>query len=205
MDERPSGNYIFYLRDGVYGLSGTPRPAPARGHSKRNVIQRESAAGTILKLADRLEPDGAPFAGAVIDFNTGRAAQNFRNGVRDLTIRTGQGNPRAIGLRFRASNRGAVRNASIVSGDGAGAVGLDLSSDLNGPLLVSNVTVSGFDVGVKAGGGHADSQTFERLTLRDQNGVAFLNPNWNMVAVRGLRRRGKSPRSSARTATRRAC
>ena len=193
LDDHPSGNHIFYLRDGVYDLSDTLRPAPAQGHAKRNVFQGESAAGTILKLADRLEQDGEPFAGAVIDFNTGPAAQNFRNGVRDLTIRTGEGNPAAVGLRFRASNRGAVRNVVIESGDGAGAVGLDLSSDLNGPLLVSNVDISGFDVGVKAGGGHANSQTFERLTLFDQHEVAFLNPGWNMVAIRGLHTRGEVP------------
>ncbi|MFH5802638.1 glycosyl hydrolase family 28-related protein [Alienimonas sp. DA493] len=193
LDEHPSGNHIFYLRDGVYDLSGTLRPAPAQGHSKRNVIQGESRDGTVLKLANGLTVDGEPFAGAVVDFNTANAAQNFRNGVRDLTVRTGVGNPRAIGLRFRASNRGAVRNVLVESGDGAGAVGLDLSSDLNGPLLVTNVEVRGFDVGVKAGGGHANSQTFERLTLTDQNEVAFLNPGWNMVAVRGLRTRGEVP------------
>jgi len=108
---------------------------------------------------------------------TGQApAQRFRNAVRDLTIDTGKKNPGAIGMRFMANNQGCVRDVTIRSGDMKKAhIGLDLAyPDENGPLLIKNVKVVGFDYEVRAA--HAvDSLTFEDLTLQDQNKFGLVN------------------------------
>ncbi len=76
----------------------------------------------------------------------------FDNNVEDLSINVGANNPGAIGLRFYSNNIGAVRNVEIRAGEGSGTVGIDLGyADQNGPLLISEVSVTGFDFGVRTG------------------------------------------------------
>ena len=190
LDAHPSGNRVFYLPNGVYNLSGPIRFAAAQGHAKRNVLQGQSEAGTVLRLqASAKAADGSPLSGSVVDFNNGSSAQNFRNGVRNLTVEVGPDNPLATGVHFRANNRGRMDRVTIRAAEGSGAIGLSLSNDLNGPLLITDVTVEGFDVGVRGGGGHANSQTIDGLTLRGQRTAGLLNAkgNYNALFVRGVR------------------
>ncbi|MGF1633908.1 MAG: glycosyl hydrolase family 28-related protein [Phycisphaerae bacterium] len=171
LDAHPSGNHIFYFADGVYDISNTLAPARDDGVTKRNIFQGQSQSGVVLKLADNLG-----FTGAVIDYNqnaTQNAAQFFRNSVRNLTIDTGVGN-QATGLRFNASNQGTVRDVTVRSGDGAGSYGIITGAAEPGPLLIQNVTINGFDVGLQTQLPTA-SQTVEGLTLNNQNTAGWVN------------------------------
>lgn len=188
LDDHPARNRILYLPDGVYLISDTLRwpEGPGEGaFMKRAILQGQSRAGTVLRLKDhcagfgeggRTEEGryGRPDGKAMLW--TGRApAQRFRNAVRNLTLDTGCGNPGAIGARFMANNQGGVFDVTIRSGDGAGRIGLDLGfAHENGPLLVQNVSVEGFDIGVYAWGA-VNSLTLVDVSLSRQREVGILN------------------------------
>ena len=72
---------------------------------------------------------------------------------------------------------------SIRSGDGAGAIGLDLSETEFGPALIRNVSIEGFDLGIKTPG-QPSSATLEHITLSKQR-VAGIE-NRFPLQVRGL-------------------
>jgi hypothetical protein len=85
-----------------------------------------------------------------------------------------------------------MRDVLIRSADGQGVIGLDMAfSDQIGPLLIKNTTVRGFDVGIATKGG-INSQTFEHITLENQNKVAFVN-DAGTVSIRGLTTTGRVP------------
>jgi hypothetical protein len=114
-----------------------------------------------------------------------KPAQRFRNAIRDLTVDTGSGNVGAIGIQFIANNQGCMRNVTIRSGDGKGIIGIDLSyTDEEGPCLVKNIHVEGYDFGIKST--HVvDSITFEHISLANQNQYGFYN-NGQCVSIRDL-------------------
>jgi hypothetical protein len=84
---------------------------------------------------------------------------------------------------FYANNNGMCRNVRIL---GQGAIGLDLSYALNGPLLVSNVEIDGFDVGIKGGSGTYNSQTLEHVMLKNQREWGIRNDG-ECLMIRDLR------------------
>lgn len=179
LNAHPSGNHVFYFADGEYLISAPLRPAISSGVTKRNIFQGQSETGTVLQLLDHLD-----FRDAVIDFRTG-PAQFFRNSVRNLTIDIGLGNPQASGLKFNASNQGTVAHVTIRSRQG-GNTGLDLRhSDEIGPLLVRDVTIEGFAIGIHTGWQTA-SQTFENVTLRDQSERGWVNESAQAVFARKI-------------------
>ncbi|MGJ3242384.1 MAG: glycosyl hydrolase family 28-related protein [Opitutales bacterium] len=179
LDSGPSGNHIFYFPNGTYRITDTLRIAQDDGVTKRNILQGQSEAGTILKLDDDLGHDDA-----IVDYRSG-PAQFFRNSVRDLTFDIGTGNPDATGLKFNASNQGTVKRVTIRSGEG-GRIGLDLShSGEIGPCFITHVTVDGFAKGIVTRWQTA-SQTFEHITLRNQSEVGWHNLNTQTVFARGL-------------------
>ncbi len=113
------------------------------------------------------------------------SADWFHNYVENLTFDVGNNNPAAIALQFYSNNSGAVRNCRFVAADGSGLIGLDLGHrDMNGPLLVRNCEVIGFDRGISSARA-VNSQTFEYLTLRNQRQVGFDNQG-QAISVRGL-------------------
>ena len=186
LDAHPSGNHVFYFPNGVYLLSAPLRPAMDDGVTKRSIFQGQSERKTVLKLRD-----GMDLKNAVIDFRAG-PAQFFRNAVRDLTIDTGVGNPRASGIKFNASNQGTLRNVTIRSGE-LGTVGLDMGhSGEIGPLLVANVTIEGFAQGLVTRWQTA-SQTIDGLTLRGQGHVGWLNLNAQTVFARRVASTNECP------------
>ena len=179
LNAHPTNNHVFYFPDGVYDISNTLTLA---GSQKRNIFQGESEAGTILRLMDGVSSD---FSGAIINFGPS-PAQRFRNSLRDLTLNIGINHPDAVGVEFNASNQGLVKNVTIVSEDGQGNIGLDMSyADEVGPLLVKGVTVEGFDIGIKTRWQTA-SQTFEDITLKNQNVYGWQNSNAQRVFARNV-------------------
>lgn len=191
----PAGHAIIYLPNGVYQVSDTlrwPQGVNEGQIAKYTTLQGHSTDGVVLQLPDASPGFMDPKAPKAMVFTGPGPAQRFGNQVRNLTIHTGKGNPGAIGLQFNASNYGCVRDVKIISGDGQGSIGLDMSyvGEI-GPLLVKNLLVSGFDYGIKTQENEA-SQTLECIRLEKQNKVGIYNLRQS-VFIRNLRSRNAVP------------
>jgi len=188
LDQHPNGNRIIYLPPGRWFVRDTlkwPRGARGGAEQKRTILQGAGPAHTVLQLPDAAPGFADPAAPKALIWTGSRPAQRFRNAVRDLTIAVGAGNPGAIGLQFNASNQGTVRNVTIRAAEGSGAIGLDMGfTDEIGPLLVRNLTVEGFEVGIVTKW-PVNSATFEHVTLRGQRKFGWWNYH-QMIFVRGL-------------------
>ena len=179
---------IIHIPNGTYLVS-----APLNWSNKRptgenaygfNWIQGQNPLKTIIRLKDNTFTDPAK-PKAIMWCGGFGSADWFHNYVEDVTFDVGRGNPGAVGLQFYSNNTGAVRNVAVVSQDGKGAVGLDLAHrDMNGPLLVSNLLVRGFEVGIKTGNA-VNSQTFEHVSLFGQTAFGFDN-HGQAISIRGL-------------------
>jgi hypothetical protein len=195
LSDFPNGNRIIYLPEGTYLISDRlDWPAGIAGATdyKRTILQGESTDGVTIKLSDNAQGYDDPENPKGMIYTGPDPAQRFRNAVRNLTIDTGTGNAGAIGLQFNASNQGTVREVRIRSGDGQGRYGLDLGFvDEIGPLLVKNVEVDGFDIGIRTGF-TVNSMTFEDIWLHDQNEYGLVNGN-QVVNLRGLRSENQVP------------
>jgi hypothetical protein len=155
---------ILYSPDGTYLVSKTLRHTKqdSRGGEAWgfNWLQGQNTAKTIIRLKDGVFTDvGRP---QPILWGGGfGSADWFHNYIQNVTFDAGRNNPGAIGLNFYSNNSGAIRDVQIISQDGGGAIGLDLGNDMNGPLLVRNVAVRGFAVGIRAANS-VNSQTFRK-------------------------------------------
>jgi len=188
LDQHPNGNRIIYLPPGTWIVRDTLKwPQGGRGgvEQKRTILQGAGPAYTTLQLPDAT-PGFTDAAKARAMIWTGnRPAQRFRNAVRDLTIAVGKDNPGAIGLQFNASNQGTIRNVAIRATEGSGAIGLDMGfTDEIGPLLVRNLEVAGFEVGIVTKW-PVNSATFEQVKLIGQRSYGWRNYH-QMIFVRGL-------------------
>lgn len=185
----PNGGRIIYLPDGVYLVSDRLSWAagtPGTGNDYKNIIlQGQSEHGTIVQLKNNAVGFTNPNAPKAVIYTGPSPAQRFRNAIRNLTLDTGTGNEGAIGIQFNASNQGTVRDVTIRSGDGSGINGLDMSfTDEIGPLLVKDVTIRGFQYGIRTGY-TVNSQTFEHITLQNQSVYGFYNAG-QVINIRGL-------------------
>ncbi len=197
LNDHANQNQIIYLPDGVYHVSDTltwPKGSHGGAEYKRTILQGQSRDGTILQLQDKCPAFGDPAKGKAMLWTGKKPAQRFRNGVWNLTLDTGKGNPGAIGAQYIANNQGSMRHVLIRSGspDGAGVIGLDLGfSDEQGPCLIKDVTVRGFDVGVSLRA-IVDSVTIEDITLQGQRVVGLSNGG-QCVSIRKLKSENKVP------------
>ncbi|WP_172657216.1 glycoside hydrolase family 55 protein [Myxosarcina sp. GI1] len=116
--------------------------------------------------------------------------QTFGVYIKDLTINTGKGNQKAIGIQYNTHNTGAIENVTVRSEDFSGAIGLDLSETEFGPGLIKNVTIEGFDIGIKTPASPSNA-VFQGIFLKKQNAIGFEN---NMpVSIEGLKSENKVP------------
>ena len=180
---------LLYFPNGTYLLTKTLTVplADAQGHTQYGFtnLQGQSRDGVVLRLRDGTFPDPA-HPQPVLTFGRHGSADWFDSSVRSLTIRTGRGNAGAIALQFFTNNEGCARDLSLISEDGAGVCGLDLAyNDMNGPLLVKNVLVRGFALGVHMGC-TVNSQTLEHIRVEGQSRAGVQNDG-QMVSLRGLR------------------
>ena len=182
-----SGRRI-YLPNGTYLISNTiVWPDQANGNlPSGGFLQGQSTAGVVIKLKNNC-PGFTNAATPKAMLVTGHdVAQDFVNCVKNVTINTGKGNVGAIGLRYYANNTGTSSDIAIVSGDKQGVIGLDLNwQNENGPLLVKNISITGFNIGVNAGSCQ-NSQTIEHLTLRNQLQYGIKN-NGGILSIRDLK------------------
>ena len=178
LNDHPNGDYIIYLPHGIYKITNTitwPEAKKPEDSFKRTILQGQSIGGTIIMLKDNCQGfDNADFPSPVIMTGEGPKVKQ-RNSIRDLTIRTGKGNAGAIGIRFNAGIQGTISNVKVHSGDSAGVYGIDMGFTENiGPLLLKNVEVNGFGVGVYTAG-TMNGMTFEHVTLGGQTKYGFMN------------------------------
>jgi Pectate lyase superfamily protein/F5/8 type C domain len=202
LDHEGRGRTI-YLPEGIY-LVSSPLKFSANTANNRNglfgqnTLRGDDEGSTTIRLRDATltnanSPQAVLSTGYISFLRDGieqTTADWFNNNVSDLTINIGSGNAGAKGLEFYSNNTGSVRNVRIVSGDGRGAIGRDLGHlDKNGPLLVKDLVVSGFSVGVRTAL-TVNSQTFENIRLVGQAQTAFDN-NGQSVSIKGLTTRGQ--------------
>jgi len=180
----------LYFPNGTYLISDSVGIFNGKAHSRDRFIsyQGQSESGTIIRLKDNCPGFGDPAKPRIVfsvyeGQGTGDVMHSY---VRNLTVDVGRGNPGAIGLRFMSNNSGAMYNVTIRSSDPkmAGRIGLDMRQGQNGPCLIKNVTIVGFDHGVETN--DTFSLVFEHLTLRNQNALGFFNFNAR-TTIRGLK------------------
>lgn len=196
LSQHASGNRIIYLPHGTYLVTDTlrwPEGTSEGGYMKRTIMQGQSAAGTVIRLPDATPGFGDPAKPKPLT-NTGRApAQRFRNAIRHLTVEVGADNPGAIGIQYVANNQGTVRDVTIRSLDPQrrGFAGLDLGVPEQGPCLIRDVRVEGFDIGIRTDHG-VNSVTMEHIQVSGQRVAGMLN-HQQIVTVRGLTSRNAVP------------
>jgi hypothetical protein len=180
---------LLYFPNGTYLVSKTLHWSKKNSAGKdawgKNFLQGQNAAKTVIRLKDATftdvkQPQSIMWCGGF------GSADWFHNYIQDMTFDVGHNNPVAIGLQFYSNNSGAVRNCRFIASDGSGLVGLDLGHrDMNGPLLVRNCEVIGFQRGISTARA-VNGQTFEHITLRGQTQFGFDNEG-QAISIRGLR------------------
>ena len=179
---------ILYFPHGTYLIS-KPLVWSNQNSDKSNAwgfnfLQGQSTAKTILKLKDGTFTD-TKAAKAMMWCGGFGSADWFHNYIQNMTFDVGSGNPGAVGLQFYSNNTGAVRDVAVVSRDGRGLIGFDAGHrDMNGPLLVKNLRVTGFETGIRCAGS-VNSQTFEGVKLEGQTKIGLANLGQS-ISVRGL-------------------
>jgi len=136
---------------------------------------------------DILPAFGAGQARAVVAFyrlNCGSNV-NLNNVLENVTIDTGRGNPGAVGLRWNASNAGAVRNVAIRSADGTGVAGL-VCDVRNAQGLVEDLRITGFDTGLSISAGAATVVTLDHATFTQQGHDAIRLASMSCLAARDV-------------------
>jgi hypothetical protein len=179
---------LLYLPNGTYLISKTLKWSKKNSAGKdawgKNFLQGQNVSKTTIRLKDATftdpkQPQSMMWCGGF------GSADWFHNYIQDITFDVGENNPGAIGLQFYSNNSGAVRNCRILAEEGSGLVGLDLGHrDMNGPLLVQNCEVLGFQRGISTAGA-VNGQTFEHITLKRQAQVGFDNEG-QAISIRNL-------------------
>jgi hypothetical protein len=159
----------IYLPAGTYKVSAQLKFGTT---FKRTILEGDTQGTTIIKLTDNNSLFQNPITpGPSINFidTNSSTAQCFQNSIRNLTVDTGVGNPNTSAIKFCGSNQARIDNVTIKSSDPnrIGKKGLNLQYAQNGPMLVSNLTVDGFDYAV-ANGDNVNSQTFDTINISNQ-------------------------------------
>lgn len=169
-----SGN-VVYLPNGTYLVSNTIVWPGSSSSQKRHTLVGQSTDGAIIKLANNASGYSDPSNTKSVIYTGKSPAQRFMNYIRNLTVNTGSGNPGATGIQYMSNNVGGMYDVLIKSGDGEGVYGLDLGySDENGPCLIKNIEVQGYNIGIRAKHG-VNGIVMENITISGQKDIGFLN------------------------------
>lgn len=179
--EKSAMSVTIYIPNGTYKITRTlvfKRTADGNeGSMVGPWLYGQDRAKTIIKLADgakgfddpskpreairgQSRPDGARMN-----------ADFFDRTIVNLTVDTGK-NRGAIGIKFYSNNTGLMQDVLL---RGEGVIGLDLGfNDQNGPLLIQDVEIDGFDIGIKTD--HIlNAQTLSRITIRNAREMGVLH------------------------------
>lgn len=178
---------ILYVPNGTYMISDTLRWGMKKGHpASGTTLQDQGTGKAIIRLKDNCPGYLDPSKQKSRVWTGPAPAQHFGNSIRNLTIDSGKDLRGAVALQVIANNQGTLRDVLLRSGDGAGVCGLDMVFENEvGPCHIKNLTVDGFQVGVHCGN-PVDSQTFERLVLRNQGECSLKQSGQWQISIRGL-------------------
>ncbi len=185
----PSGTYL--VSDTLSGLQGF--------FDCCLTVQGENRQTTVIRLKDNLPAYQNVSAPKAVIYTRG-GNQAFNMYFYNLTVSTGNGNPGAAGLDYISSNYGAIQDVEVRSEDGQGYAGVLMERQWPGPSLLKNVSVSGFQYGIRVGTCEY-SMTFENITLEKQSAAGIYNA-CNTVSIRHLKSTNAVPairNESART------
>lgn len=156
-------------------------------------LQGDGSSASVIRLASSSSGFGsASTPKSVLMTPATNTNQSFRQNIWDLGIKVGSGNPGAIALTYSSNNVGSVHNVSIISEDGQGVTGLDLTRHYPGPLMIKNVLVQGFQRGIDTCQCYEYSATIEGLTLRNQTAVGI--HAWRQtLSIRNLKSTNRVP------------
>ncbi|MBC7923248.1 MAG: RICIN domain-containing protein [Ferruginibacter sp.] len=194
----------LYLPNGIYLVSNRLDGKNTQGAWTGGMrIYGQNQYNTIIRLKDNAAGyANAAAPRAVISTNSyqfsqgsgrdhlglGEGNEAYRNYLENLTVETGSGNRGAIGIDYLANNTGAIRNVTI---RGGGETGLSMMRKWPGPCLISNLTVVGFNYGIRVQ--HPEyGITFEHLTLSQQVTAGIRNDG-NVLSIRKLKSTNSVP------------
>ncbi|MEM6688627.1 MAG: glycosyl hydrolase family 28-related protein [Planctomycetota bacterium] len=194
--KHPSSRYRLYLPKGIYVVSDSllPDGDPIKhGFSYVRWIG-ESRDETIIRLKDRSPGFGEGARKPVITTYNRNAPHvgglMWGNQISNLTVETGRDNPGAVGVEFVSANAGSIDNLTIRSNDGQGYAGLWMS-DWSQQGYFCDLTINGFDYGIRTEGIAETNPIFEFITLTNQRrGGVLVNrsaPCMRNVLVEDLR------------------
>lgn len=187
INENVGRHKLLFFPKGTYLVSRTltwPKKWNGRDNWGKTMLRGEQRDKTVIRLKDGSFTDAAK-PQAIMWCGGFGSADWFHNYIENLTFDVGNANPGATALQFYSNNSGAVRNCRFLAADDSGMTGLDLAHrDMNGPLLVRNCEVVGFQYGVACARA-VNGQTFEHITLRGQRRVGFRNEG-QTISIRGL-------------------
>lgn len=173
---------LIYMPNGTYLVSNTiiysiPRITYSTnshgGISKVRWIGQDREK-TIIKLIDNavgFNSSPKPVLAFHKDHGTNIPGANV---LKNITIHSGSGNPSAIGVLFTAANTGMISNVDIISGDGQGSSGL-LFGNFSAQGYYSNITIEGFDYGIRNEVREANNPACEYITLKNQKIAGIYN------------------------------
>jgi hypothetical protein len=145
----------------------------------------------VYTASQPLAPGKDPYGGGKNWPARGEGNEAYRNGLADLTIDTGRGNPGAIGIDYLANNSGHIKHVTVRSGDGRGAAGVSMTRKWSGPHFIEHVTVKGFDYGLDMAQNFY-GMTLEHLTLEGQKIAGIRNVD-QQVYLRDVRSTNSVP------------
>lgn len=187
VNETVGRHKLLFLPKGTYLVSKTitwPKKWEGKENWGKTYLRGEARDGTVIRLKDHTftnaeSPEAIMWCGGF------GSADWFHNYVENLTFDVGRGNPGAVALQFYSNNSGAVRECRFIAAEDSGMTGLDLGHrDMNGPLLVKNCEVEGFQYGI-ASARAVNGQVLERILLRGQRRIGIRNEGQSL-SIRGL-------------------
>jgi len=179
---------FVYLPKGTYRITRTlVMKTPGDGGAMIGPwIYGQERDATVIRLDDGAEGFGDPakpkeaIRGQARPDGSRMNADFFDRTMVNLTIDTGK-NPGAMGIKFYSNNTGLMQDVTL---RGDGACGIDLGfNDQNGPLLIQDVVVEGFAIGIRTALA-LNSQTMSRITVRARE--VGLHHRGQVLTVEGL-------------------
>jgi hypothetical protein len=183
---------IVYFPNGTYLVSGTLLRSPVFGSPAVATpdygmeLVGQSMSGVNIKLAPGTFASSPGGAVIYTQQAPGTGASAFHNIIENLTITIGTSNAYASGISYLANNMGAIRNVTINGDQTATSYGngVDMTRVAIGPGLLENVTVNGFNYGIRVENTIVGI-TVEHISLIGQTGGALVNTD-NLVTVNAL-------------------
>ena len=147
-------------------------------------LQGAGPSASVIRLAPSSNGYGSATAAKAV-ISTPGGNSSFRQNIWDLGFSIGAGNPGAVAIDYVSNNNGSIHDVSIVSENGQGNTGIALTRHYPGPLMIKNVFIHGFQVGISTAA-YEYGATIESLTLEDQT-VAGINNFEQTISIRGLK------------------